>query len=331
MDCLIHIGMHKTATTSFQSFLTENSSRLAELGCIYPLSMRFNKQHSLLPGCYFPKHQFLPSDRSFDKMFYINQLKKELDSSNYLYCIISSEVFNELMIKNKSEVKELINNISSLFNTCTLLITTRDHKSAAFSGLKHRLRNMNQLSDCNLVPKYNVIECYKNIIIKRHEHLSNWRNLTLPKIERSMDATDNPVKYYFDIITDYFEGNEQYQEIKRISLEAKSNKVNNDQYPQFIYLILILASIKLNTNYNDKNYTLFFKNLVSFLEQFDECIIEDLMDIKAENVQFFLDLCVRRDVSKYKLEKLLQEARIKKEYSLLLLKYTSEYINKIIL
>ena len=109
--------MHKTGTTSFQKFLSRNNNILRNFNCLYPYSMRYDSQHSLLPACFLGEHLFLPKRRILDPDFYINDLKTELAEKSYKLCIISSEVFHELMVKDRSKCFNILLKLTSILDS----------------------------------------------------------------------------------------------------------------------------------------------------------------------------------------------------------------------
>ena len=64
--CIIHIGLHHTATSSFQRFFRKNSKELKGFSIIYPKTGIYDNQHSLIPGCFLPNHISLPKNRSLE-------------------------------------------------------------------------------------------------------------------------------------------------------------------------------------------------------------------------------------------------------------------------
>ncbi len=328
MECLIHVGMHKTATTSFQYFLANNSSRLRKLGCLYPKSFRANNQHSLLPGCYFPNHQFLPRERSLDPMVYINQFKKELASGAYSYCVLSSEVFNELMIKDASQFNILLKEITSMFNDYKLLLTTRELNSAAFSGIKHRLRHMHKKPECKLIPNLDIINTFKNIRTTRERNLANWRRSNLPIVEKAMEETSNPTQNYFSVICDFFKDNEVYQTIKEIGLNSINFKENKDEFLPYIYLILILSSIIIkNNSYEKINLSLItIDSLLTFIQNSNINNVKLISNIKDDINLSFLENYSEINFSSSNIENHLRMAGLSNEDSSNIINISYEYI-----
>ena len=110
MECILHVGLHHTATTSFQNFLFRNSNLLKENGILYPKSMVYgnSQQHNLLPASLIKDHHALENKRSNDPLFYIKALNDELVMNKQEICIISSEVYSELLQRDKEGLLKIL-------------------------------------------------------------------------------------------------------------------------------------------------------------------------------------------------------------------------------
>ena len=75
MHCVIHVGLHHTATTSFQKFLFKNRDAFIKNKILYPLTgiYRGSYQQSLIPSCFLNNHLFISEKRSkdFKKYMYL--------------------------------------------------------------------------------------------------------------------------------------------------------------------------------------------------------------------------------------------------------------------
>jgi hypothetical protein len=101
----LHVGYHKTGTTSIQVALYRNREKLKELGFLYPVeccpTFAVHGQH-VLPWLFTTKTNYIPSLRgkkfveNSDKELYINKLKSEIENSGCQNIIISSEEFDML-------------------------------------------------------------------------------------------------------------------------------------------------------------------------------------------------------------------------------------------
>ena len=107
MDCLIHVGLHKTATTSFQNFLFNETILLTSLGIIYPRSILdlSLKQHSVLPDLFLKKQKNSNAKSEIDISNYIEKLENEIKNSKMKKAFIGN--FLNLQNYLKTKLKEL--------------------------------------------------------------------------------------------------------------------------------------------------------------------------------------------------------------------------------
>lgn len=242
---LLHVGLHKTATTSFQGFLHRHDEVLASCGCLYPRTARApGPQHALLPGCYFPNHPFLPRDRSLSVDHYINQLVEELDRAPYWLCVISSEVFTELLNADRAATRDLIVKLSGHFERVQLLLTLRDLPQLAYSDLKNRLRDISLGLRREIA--FSAPTFFVRIEQAKHRECDKWREIGYPIVEKSMDGVADPVGFYFETAL------EMLPSSARLALQSavasgtiSADERNADPFAEVEYLLMILAGLKL--------------------------------------------------------------------------------------
>lgn len=242
---LLHVGLHKTATTSFQGFLQRHDAVLASCGCLYPRSAKApGSQHALLPGCYFPGHPFLPRERSCSIDHYLSLLAEELDQAPYWLCVLSSEVFTELLNHDRNLVRDLISRLSTHFREIVILLTLRDLPQLAYSDLKNRLRDIS----LGLRPDFAFAAplFYSRIEKYKFRECEMWRNLGFKVVERSMDGVPDPVGAYFQVVADMLPPSARRAAQAAVSrLTALADDRNSDPFAELEYLILILSGLKL--------------------------------------------------------------------------------------
>ena len=141
MKLLIHVGLHKTGTTSFQNSLWTNKQKLIEQNVLYPHAGICGSQHALIPGTLFDQHPFLPAERSLNISHYINLLNDEIDSYSPNLMILSSEVFTEALSKDQIRTTSLFKAFEELSDDICILVTTRNEYSYAISTFKHVIRS----------------------------------------------------------------------------------------------------------------------------------------------------------------------------------------------
>ncbi len=116
----LHVGMHKTGTTTIQHFLYHNRRMLSRYGLLYPSRHTYGYAHHETSNFFNKKEDFLPGfieDRYGDRKNWesaINAQKKEMLSSSIDKLILSSETFmrcNHAMVReyyDEFEIKIII-------------------------------------------------------------------------------------------------------------------------------------------------------------------------------------------------------------------------------
>src|SRR6266511_2222550 len=92
MKILIHIGAHKTGTSSIQFFMYHNYERLLDLGILYPRSgiWRFG-HHALALSC--RPNQQRKERTGLGRDGELEMIMREIESSPVDRCVLSSEAF----------------------------------------------------------------------------------------------------------------------------------------------------------------------------------------------------------------------------------------------
>jgi len=260
---LLHVGLHKTATTSFQCFLAERDRLLAGFGCLYPLAARApGPQHALLPGCYFPNHPFLPKDRSLSVDQYINELAEELAMAPYSLCVMSSEVFTELLNFDAAVARVLIDRLSERFSKLVVLLTLRNIPELAYSDLKNRLRDISLGLRRDFA--FSAPMFFNRIEMHKQRERKMWRSLGVEIVEKCMDDGD-PVMSYFGAVLDMMPVIERAG-LQSAIVEGASapEERNSDPYAEVEYLLVMIAGLKLAAAGKNKQVTLTLEGASSF-------------------------------------------------------------------
>lgn len=140
MDLIIHVGAHKSGTTTLQEALWQNAQALAGCNVLYPTTGLYGSQHALIPACLLASHPFLADvPRSHQLDHYIQALQEELTQQAPALTILSSEVFSEA-IWDRDGCLDMIQRLSRLFDQTSILLTVREEKEQALSSLRHMLR-----------------------------------------------------------------------------------------------------------------------------------------------------------------------------------------------
>jgi len=257
MDLLLHVGLHKTATTTAQSCLFENAKALKNHGFLYPATGLLGVQHALFPCCLIDDHPFL--DRSFypnQLQYYLDSLRVEIDQSCPSLVVISSEVFSEI-IGNEAACLQLVKSLSGPFSRVTILLTLRDSATKALSSLKHMLREHFAESVVKFRDVFlNPVATFFEAVSHHKQAIGFWYESGIPVYERHMEAAVGS-------LTDYYFGDtfDQYDNNSRRLLCLETNSVNNsslrlnaDELIPVAYLVLFfLGNASDSEFFIDKN------------------------------------------------------------------------------
>jgi hypothetical protein len=251
MDTLIHVGLHKTGTTTVQNSLYNSKEELLKLGILYPdiFNEYPNCGHHLLPGCLIPNHKFLNTkykNRSLDVNYYLNKIQDQIKSHNPKLLVISSEVFSE--IPSAELIAKIKNDLSC--DTLKLFISNRDTNSLALSKLKKEISNNTSFFD--------IINAYRKFIFHSKKKLNYWSLSSFEYIEKFLEQSNSQslAEYYFgDIFNAYAP---RASEV----LSAQKNIDNKDKFDPCVYLFAILFNqIKKHKDFSLLKYAVVSNNL----------------------------------------------------------------------
>lgn len=238
MDLLIHVGLHKTGTTSVQDSLYRSRECLLREGILYPTTGLFGSQHALIPGSLIPKHFFLDRvERTLCTSSYIQDLSKEVEETDPSLVVLSSEVFSEISY-DREACLGIINELRQGFTSCSLLLTTRNAQDLALSALKHSARE--RIEPWIRDPLGSYIRAYHSI-----KSIQNfWETSGYPIYVKSVDEdlSGNLTDHYFGkIIAGYSERARECIAAKNSVVDLSSNqRLNSDKLPASTYAILFL-------------------------------------------------------------------------------------------
>lgn len=135
---IVHIGMHKTGSTSLQQYLATHRRDLRSAGFVYPRSGTVGGQHAALPGALIPEHPFLPASvTGQDPGPLLDRITDEVPPG--FAAILSSEVFWELLGRSTEDFERLHDEMARRWQV-RLVYLARDLHDKAFSSLKHMAR-----------------------------------------------------------------------------------------------------------------------------------------------------------------------------------------------
>jgi hypothetical protein len=236
-DLLLHVGLHKSGTTTAQDVFHNNAEKLIKHHILYPKAGLIGTQHALIPGCLINSHPFLDHEnRIRDLDHYLHLLRAELDQSQPKLAIISSEVFTEIS-HDRDSCLELISRLAALFKDTSILVTYRDEKELALSSLKHMTRE--GFPGCTVSP----IDIYYNMRTHFKNNREFWQQSGMPLIEKNLnESTGDLVDFYFsDILGRYGDIPRDLLRIPGQTGDPTGSRSNADIHSSLVYLILLMV------------------------------------------------------------------------------------------
>ena len=200
----IHVGIHKTGTSSFQEYLNGKSDILKKHKILYPLSGRsyaesLHPNHSDFAISLLHKQDKPQEAEQLIKLFSSN-LSEEIATEKYDLAIISSEVFTQVEHKNTIIFSRFVEAMQLLACEVFIHFATRELRSKAISDLTHQMR----VGDLNSL--FNPELQYKQIKKNTVEQINRWRNYASCKtvessFEEAKHSKNLPLFYLTDIIS----------------------------------------------------------------------------------------------------------------------------------
>ena len=290
---MLHVGLHHTGTSSFQYFCKTNSEFLKDFGVLYP-NLDTDFAHHLIPKSFkeFRKNNVLNKNiNSKDTWPYIyKSLKKELSNNNLDFCIISSEVFTELLNNDLKILEELLKKIYREFEETIILLTVRDNHRRILSALKHQIRSNNpKFINSVFRPSFLMQRGLSNL----DKQINLWESIADNIYIKSLDDDDDVNKNYFSTLENLLSIKDKNSFLIKLSnyksfFKEKNIRINDDKEIKAFYLItMILGMIHLNEN-NEKKIKINFNNLAEFVHKRHAEKIDNLKTITDKDLIKFL-------------------------------------------
>ena len=196
MNAILHIGTEKTATTTLQAFLFQNTKLFSDKGILIPISSGRGNDRLLSLTAYdvtrrddLTKTLVLQTDDQLSNMQrkVLRSIEKELSAHKQSLCIFSSEHFHS-RLTTKQEVERLKQNLMALgFNNFQIVLYLRDPVELASSLYSTAVKGGSTLKDApkpgnpywknicdhrNTIEKWNAVFGKEALIIRLFENSS---------------------------------------------------------------------------------------------------------------------------------------------------------------
>ena len=238
---LIHTGLHKTGTTTFQNQLWENKKSLSDLGILYPEACLHGQQHSLLPGSLIANHPFLPKDRIINTDSLIEKLAFEINKNKPELTILSSEVFSECIRSNPAGCLDIIDKLPGNTEQKHILLSIRSPIEYALSSMKHCIR-------ANLKPALNnPLGVFRQQINAFERNINFWANTSYRTTFKHLELSSQNIACNFLEIPEIailnpHNTNSKSRQLKTIFKQHQKVR-NNDTVPPWEYILFIIWNL----------------------------------------------------------------------------------------
>ena len=336
MKCIIHVGPHQTGTSSIQNFFNNQKYQLAKHKILYPQTGLYSKQHSLIPGCFIKNHFHLPKDRIKNIDYYIDKIKEEIKQSNFEICLISSEVFTELLAKDSKKLNLIFEKFDQTFASLEILMTERNAESKALSALKAHIRLSNKRENFRI----EIFEAAK--LFKKKENSSKNFKKYWCQFNRKLNIINyeetNLIEKYIDFIgTRLSKSNAEIFKKKFVNNPEiiKNYIINKDNLSQYFYLILILIGLEIYKKDKDLEDKLTLEKIIFYCNDLSSKETKVLSKINSLDILNFLILyeenSSKNNISNFiSLTELVNIFNFKYEVAFLLNKAKNEIIESLI-
>ena len=336
MECIIHVGLHHTATTTFQKFLFSNRCFLKKNKILYPLTgiCPGSYQQSLIPGCFFEDHNFISHERKRNLYEYLNLLKIELKEQKYDLCILSSEVFTELLQFSEEKLLLTLKEFLKIFECINIFISTRSPEHRALTQLKNMLRQSDHINKFRKELFY-APELFKKKINKCDLIIKKWQkinfNITLCELEESK----SPLESYVENICSLLSKKNKAIIKKLIKSQDNLKNIdiiheNKDPHSLYYYLLTILCGMKIENAEGKLKNKFTFKKLKSFVDNKDLKTKSILREINRDHFIYLLKELKDKHLVNKNIKDILLESGMKYSAAYLLDKIIDEFIYNLI-
>ncbi|MFC5528996.1 hypothetical protein [Cohnella yongneupensis] len=280
-EVILHVGLHKTGTTSIQEtfFLNDNNRRLEDKGYIYPKCWTANHSASVYSAfCDDPTqyHANIRSGASADQIKYNNErylkdLKKELEERGLSKLIVSGEDISLLSLDNLNALKAYLIAVHS--NKIKVMIYVRDPLHWAISTIQQFIKNGRQNYQSALaLMKQSIGNLFEDRIGK-FMHVFGSENVRVYSFEEAVVHDYGPVGHFLSVIGMNPEDIAEFNIVKAnesISLIAGEiisyinermpffidGKMNEDRANGDIYPFMNVKGSKFDIDYTNKQILL---------------------------------------------------------------------------
>jgi len=201
MRIIVHIGPHKTGSTSIQSALKNSAQELRNQNIYYPVHTQGSAR--VLPGIFFGNNRkwgfglreifgTIGALKEISSQFW-HELEKQVQSEKPQTTIISSERFSSF-----SQPKQLINRLEKNFDDVKIIYYVRDPVDLFLSSINQNIRGGTRFEDLKTPWTYAYSKPKR---LQRYISLLGKENIIVRNFDRSNLIDGDVVDDFFHIVS----------------------------------------------------------------------------------------------------------------------------------
>lgn len=208
-EIILHVGMHKTGTTSIQNtlFNTTNNKLLEKKDYLYPLSWPNNHSIPIFSAfCDYPENYHINIKKGYSiteitniNKQYLESLKMEIAKREQSKLIISGEDISVLSIDNLNDFKKYLKSISTNDVSIKVVVYVRDPVSWSASVIQQRIKGGTTYQNSLLDLRADLKNYFFNILNKFIQVFGK-ESINIYAFEEAVKHKYGPVGYFLSTL-----------------------------------------------------------------------------------------------------------------------------------
>jgi hypothetical protein len=208
-EIILHVGMHKTGTTSIQNTLsnTTNNKLLEKKDYLYPLSWPNNHSIPIFSAfCEYPENYHINIKKGYSiteitdiNKRYLESLKMEIAKREQSKLIISGEDISVLSIDNLNSLKKYLKSISTNDVSIKVVVYVRNPVSWSTSVIQQRIKGGTTYQNSLIGLRADLKNYFINIINKFIQVFGK-ESINIYTFEEAIKHKYGPVGYFLSTL-----------------------------------------------------------------------------------------------------------------------------------
>lgn len=180
---ILHVGRHKTGSSSLQRLFSQQEDVLRHHSLLYPRTGRVGDQHLALAAAALGGHPALPASPLPELEALLDSLEQEEAQAGVRYGLLSSEVFCELAFRQPGTCRALLDRLAARHgNHIWVFQVVRNPHDYGVSAVKHQLRH-------DGLGPWSPLDWYRRCQLKHSTLNAFWSDCGVPLLTLPYDPT----------------------------------------------------------------------------------------------------------------------------------------------